>query len=342
VTLETPPARLPRSQRVRAPLELVKPSPRHQLTWRALNQDDAAQIASLLASDEDAQDSVDPVPPLFAGLDQDEIGQPGDTLGGFDEAGVLRACSAVFLWPGVDGTILIHGVVDPAWGGRGIGRAMMAWQEGRSRQILASLPGDGPARIVCYVDESAANRRRLAMAAGFAPIRSMYKMRRDLEAPIQCNELPGGFAWRTITRVDPEEVREAHNTASGDGWAPGPIYRQLWDKRWPQYSPTMSWVVRDSASGRIAGYALCLADLQPWQLSTLGEALIHRIAVLPEFRNRGLGRAILSRTLFCIADEGPRFASTLFDPAMAHSGLDMNQAFGFSPARRVIVYGLDL
>jgi GNAT superfamily N-acetyltransferase len=323
-------------------LELTLPSPRHQLTWRGLRDADAPQIAALLASDEFAQDSVDPVPPLFAGIEGYNQGNAEDTIGGFDEAGVLRACSAVFLWPDVDGVMIIHGVVDPTWGGRGIGRAMMAWQEGRSRQILAGLPGDGPARILCYVDESAANRRRLLMAAGFAPVRSMYKMRRDLEAPIPCNELPGGFQWRTINKVDSEELRLAHNVASQDGWAPGPIYPSLWERRWSQYSPTMSWVVVDAETHAIAGYGLSLDDLQPWKLGDLGEALIHRMAVLPQYRNRGIGRAILSRVLFCIADEGPRFASALFDPGVPASGLEMNQAFGFAPARRVIVYGLDL
>ncbi|MDR2253461.1 MAG: GNAT family N-acetyltransferase [Bifidobacteriaceae bacterium] len=336
---------IPIAQRVRAPIELAIPSPRHQLLWRPLRLEDEAQLVSLMTSPEDsheaALDLLSPVLVGIADIDSEESGRHGATLGGFDRAGVLRAAGILHLWPDTT-VIVLHGAVDPAWSGRGIGGSLMAWQEGRARQILAALPGEATVRMVAYVSESAANRRRLLMAAGFSQLRSMFKMRRDLEAPIPCHPLPAGLKWRPLERVDPEAVRQAHNVATRGAWAPGPIYPALWVRRWADYRPELSCVAFDPAHGRVVGYALSLVERPTSQMTPRSEATIHRLAVAPDHRGRGIGRALMSRALAQIGDDGRRFAASLLDPAMPHSGRAMFEDFGFSPGVRAIAYGLDL
>jgi GNAT superfamily N-acetyltransferase len=336
---------MPIAQRVRAPIELSIPSPRHQLLWRSLRTEDETQLVSLMTSPDDAHESsLDVVAPVVMGV-REINAQPGAghgaSLGGFDRAGVLRASGVLHRWPHTN-AIVLHGAVDPAWSGRGIGGSLMAWQEGRARQLLAELPGDGAVRMLSYVAESAANRRRLLMAAGFSPSRSVYKMRRDLEAPITCHELPGGLKWRPLERVDPEMVRQTHNAATSGAWAPGPVYPELWDRRWREYRPELSCVAWDPAEERVAGYVLSRVERPTSQLTPRSEAAIHRIAVAPAYRQRGTGRALMSRALTQFADDGLRFAAAPLDPAMPHSGRAMFEDFGFSPGVREIVYALDL
>ncbi|MDR2454957.1 MAG: GNAT family N-acetyltransferase [Bifidobacteriaceae bacterium] len=333
------------AQRVRAPIELSIPSPRHQLLWRPLRAPDEPQLASLLTSPDDPHEAaLDLTAAVLVGM-RDVAGSPagesGASLGGFDRAGVLRAAGLLHRWPATN-AIVLHGVVDPTWSGRGIGGSLMAWQEGRGRQLLAALPGDGVARMLAYVAESAANRRRLLMAAGFSPLCSVYKMRRDLEAPIPCLDLPAGLRWRPLERVEPEALRQAHNLATKAAWAPGPIYPELWARRWQEYRSELSCVAYDPSCKRVAGYVLALVERPTSQLTPRSEATIHRLAVAPEYRQRGIGRALMSRALGQFADDGRRFAAALLDPAMPHSGLAMLEDFGFSPGARAIVYGLDL
>jgi ribosomal protein S18 acetylase RimI-like enzyme len=339
------PSGLAIAQRVRAPIELSIPSPRHQLLWRPLRQQDEPQLVSLMTNPDDPHEAaLDLTPAVLVAVKDvadSEPGQQGASLGGFDRAGVLRAAGLLHRWPSTSAVVL-HGVVDPAWSGRGIGGSLMAWQEGRGRQLLAALPGDGAARMLAYVAESAANRRRLLMAAGFSPLRSIYKMRRDLEAPIPCLDLPAGLRWRALERVDPELVRQTHNQATAAAWAPGPIYPNLWARRWQHYRPELSCIAYDPAQERVAGYVLSLVERPISQLTPRSEATIHRLAVAPGYRRRGIGRALMSRALGQFADAGRRFAAALLDPSMPHSGLAMLEDFGFSPGVRAIVYGLDL
>jgi GNAT superfamily N-acetyltransferase len=339
------PSGIPIAQRVRAPIELSIPSPRHQLLWHPLRQADEAQLNSLMTSTDDAPEvALDLLSPVLVGARQISVaraGEHGATLGGFDRAGVLRAAGILHLWPATN-TIVVHGAVDSSWSGRGIGGSLMAWQEGRARQLLGDLPGDGRVRMLAYVAESAPNQRRLLMAAGFSQMRSVYKMRRDLEAPIPCWNLPDNLKWRPLERVDPESVRQAHNEATANAWAPGPIYPSLWQKRWSEYRPELSCVALDPAEGRVAGYVLALVQRPTSQLTPRSEATIHRLAVVPGYRQRGIGRALMSRALNQFADDGRRFAAAPLDPAMPHSGRAMFEDFGFSPGVRSIVYGLEL
>jgi ribosomal protein S18 acetylase RimI-like enzyme len=196
--------------------------------------------------------------------------------------------------------------------------------------------------MLAFTGESAANRRRLLMAAGFSPSRSLYKMRRDLEAPIAPLDPPRGIEWQGLTDTDPELLRLAHNLATREAWAPGPIYRELWDTRWSEYIPELSLIAFDPAAEYVAGYALAMIEQPTSKLAPRSEVLIHRLAVSPAYRKRGLGRALVSQVLRRSADEGRRFAAITIDPAMPHSGWPMLEHFGFAPAGRTIVYGLDL
>jgi GNAT superfamily N-acetyltransferase len=295
-----------------------------------------------MAAQEDMRETVINLStPILVGLRQVARGRPGASLGGFDRAGVLRAAGILHLWP-ESNTVVVNGVVDPTWSGRGIGGSLMAWQEGRGRQILSQLPGSGIARMVAFAGESAANRRRLLMAAGFSTVRSVYKMRRDLKAPIQQFELPDGLQFRPLSGCKPSILLEAHNRATVDAWAPGPIYPELWNVRFKEYLPELSSVVFSATDDKIAGYALTLVETPTSAMAPRSEASIHRLAIVPKYRKHGAGRALLSHTLQQLADDGRRFATIAIDPTMKHSGRVMLEDFGFTPASRTMVYGLDL
>ena len=130
------------SLRVRADApEVVEiPSGHLELSWRPLTLTDAAELQALLliCAVEDAEHdrrTFEDVVEMLSGSWKD---RERDTLGGFDSSGGLRAFALVEVRPGDTRTLrcFLFGRIHPQWRGRGLGRALVTWMEGRGRQKL--------------------------------------------------------------------------------------------------------------------------------------------------------------------------------------------------------------
>src|SRR5438034_9886630 len=64
---------------------------------------------------------------------------------------------------------LHRGFVAPAWRRRGIGRALLRWQEAHSVKLIGSDPHDGTFVFGGNADENQPGNRALLLAAGYAP-----------------------------------------------------------------------------------------------------------------------------------------------------------------------------
>jgi ribosomal protein S18 acetylase RimI-like enzyme len=307
---------------------------------------DVEQLSALIREAEEAEGLVmDSVTDVLVDLVERDDHAHVDTLGGFDRAGLLRAYAGVHLWPFGDvATVVFYGAVDPTWAGRGIGRALLAWQEGRGRQLLSRVPGSGRARLMAYVEEAAADRRRLYVAAGFSPQRAFMRMRRDLAAPIPEPEFPAGLVVKRAAEVSEAAVFEAHNLTSVEMWGEGPLTPEAWHRRWVQYRPEWSHVALDPTKPDqpAVGYLLAQPKLQAWSRERRTEGSIHRLGVIPSHRNRGIGRALTARALGSFNESGLRFATALVDPDMPSGGFGLYDALGFAPTSRAIVYAVNL
>ncbi|HEY3436854.1 MAG TPA: GNAT family N-acetyltransferase, partial [Actinotalea sp.] len=172
------------AERVDAPAVVELPPAHLELTWRPLKRPDAAAFFELIEAVEAADKSPErhSAEEVAAMLEGDWKDLERDTLAGVDSEGVLRAYALVEVRPGDTRTVraFLSGAVHPAWRGRGVGRAVLIWAEGRGRQKLAESGKELPARLAAFVDERARDHRRLYAAAGFSPVRWYTTMRRDL------------------------------------------------------------------------------------------------------------------------------------------------------------------
>lgn len=160
------------ARRFDPPVTAALPRAHLGLRWRALTSEDVDDLAALWQRSAAADAPIQPL-----GVDEltevlHDARTTGDTLGGFDQDGILRAAAALVLeTDGEDGQVRLTATVDPGTRGRGIGKALMTWQDDRARQILAEAAPRGAARILVEVDAHHTDRRRLCAAAGLSPLR---------------------------------------------------------------------------------------------------------------------------------------------------------------------------
>ena len=165
---------------------------------------------------------------------------------------------------------------------------------------------DPGAHAMAYVSDVDETMRSVFEAAGYAPIRSSYRMSialGDVDKP----DWPDGIEVGIYAPEDEAEVHAAQQEAFRDHWEHKDETIEEW-RKWmvqnPQFDPTLWFVARDGAE--VAGVSLCtvhssgdpehgfcrvLAVRRPWRRRGLGLALLRHSFV--EMQRRGMKRASL-------------------------------------------------
>lgn len=324
----------PIAVRAAAPAVLPEPDPATTgLTWRPLRRDDVPALHALVARTEEA----DAAPARTAEAEVDEWFDgdwkdvDADTRVGLDADGTPRAWVLVEAPPG-DVTVVrayLVGGVDPAFRGRGVGRALVAWASGRARQLLAASGKEVPARIGAYVEDHRDDALALFAAAGFTPARYYAEMRRDLAAPLpQVRPTPGVRVVPWTPELD-EAVRVAHNEAFADHWGSEPRTPEAWQHGRSMFAPSWSRVALDEATGEVAGYALSGRYEQDWPVAGYTSGYTELLGVRRAWRGRGLAVALLTAVMSAYREDGMQYAELDVDTANPSGAHGLYAALGY-------------
>jgi mycothiol synthase len=287
------------------------------LRFRGATREDAEAVHALsqACADVDQQQERDSLEELDEQL-RTEWWEPGtDGALGVDAAGEVLAYGAVLRRPGQVRTrqALLRGLVHPRVRGRGVGRALLAWQTARGEELL-SLTGGGagsPRMLRAYVEDHVTDRVALVRAAGFQPRRFHAVMGRDGALPVPEVPVPDGVALRRLSAATSgadlqERVRQAHNEAFADHWGSEPIEAADWRRYCvdgPGCRPDLSFAALDP-SGQVVGYLVSGAYEQDWGPQGYTEGWTDLLGVTPRYRGQGLGRALLAGALQAYLDAG--------------------------------------
>jgi mycothiol synthase len=205
-------------------------------------------------------------------------------------------------WLEDDGTrvYLVLGWVVPAWRDRGIGTTMLHWAEETCRQLATSSYPNEVFEFAANASSTEMDTTALLRYEGYQVAYTVLEMNLDPAVPIQMHPVPAGIKVRPVLPEDNFAIASSIGEAYQYEYDQG-RYAEAYDPadyaeglRAEKYDPTLWQIAWDGE--QVVGQVLSVIEGLT--------AEIFEVSVRPSWRRRGLGRALLSRTLQCLLGRG--------------------------------------
>lgn len=245
-----------------------------------------------------------------------------------------------------DEKVHIDGAVHPDHRGQGHGRALAQWGVQRARDILAESASSGPRFIRVMTARENERAHRLYERLGFTPVRWFEDLRRPLtEHDAIEPDATAHMGFRVIA-WDPnraDEAREVKNLAFTDHWGSSPTSPDDWNQQIGGYAsrPDLSFMAVDE-TGALIG--LAVNKRFPSDDAVLGGryAWVATLGTLREWRGKGVGTALVTRSLQAFAADGNDHAAIGVDSDNPSGARRLYAALGFEPWKRQVCHQLHL
>jgi mycothiol synthase len=230
-------------------------------------------------------------------------------------------------------SVYLDGRVHPDRRGRGVGRALLAWQLERGARVHAERHPEAPARLTASLPTTMPDAEALVRRAGLTATRWFHTMHRpltDLPTPREV----GGVELVAFDPARDDEVRRAHNAAFTEHYGSSERDEASWQTMFTgsaSFRPDLS--VLALADGAVVAYALAYV----WESDTAAtgrrEAHYGQIGVVPEHRGRGLSKAVIAAALHRAAARDCQLAGLDVDSENGSGALGLYEGLGFATVR---------
>jgi ribosomal protein S18 acetylase RimI-like enzyme len=316
------------------------------LIARPLSDDDAAAVAALLAAAEQVDDTgeypdAEDVAEWWQGWGLDPS---RDGLAVCDAAGIVVAHATVMAPPTFRGAFAVHleGRVRPDLRGRGIGRALLAWQLDRGAAVHAEREPQAAGALTVEVPGTMSALESLVRRAGLRPERWYREMQRPLTG------LPALPAVHAVDIVPfswdrDDEVRRAHNAAFTRHHGSSDRDPDAWQSLFTGQRNFRADLSRLAiADGAVVGYVLAYVFEADAAARGSREVSLGQIGVLPAARGRGIASAVIVDVLRAAAGSGCQSAALGVDTENVTGALRLYEGLGFEPVRTRVSWTRDL
>lgn len=322
----------PLSERVTAPVDL-QPHEVPGVTWRPATTADVDAVTELFAamSTVDHPDWAETRDDVEQDFTHSWVRLEKDTLLAHVD-GRLVAFGQVLAPPEPETimrTILLGGV-HPEFRGRGVGRALVAWQVGRARQVLAASELTMRGWILAGSEDRNVGADRLLTRAGFVTQRYFWQLQRVLSEPIPDLDLPQPLVLANLSPELSEATRVAKNSAFRDHWGSQPTTEEGWASfmSLPSRRLDLSFVAGDGEE--VVGTVIAETTESDWELQGFRGSYIAVVGVVAEWRRRGVAPALLAASLRAAREAGLERAVLDVDSASPTGATGPYTGMGFT------------
>lgn len=308
---------------------------------------------------------LDAVAAIYAACDLDHIGRVRHTMenlrqrwseaGRLDDAIVVSEDGSEALVAyaefhedpdpfGGDSDLYVEGRVLPTHVGRGLGRFLLQRSEDRARRV-AQLSGRAGVILQTSTTDPGERAHRYYDHYGFVPVRHFLEMRIRLDAPAPPTS-PAGVRIVTLAEhPDERGLWAAMEAGFADHWDHEPVTFEDWRyfriERDERFDPALCLLaLHDDADGddagdeTIVGGAICRAGMP--EAPDVG--YVADLAVLPAWRRRGVGLALLRRAFDAFAEREIEHAGLEVDDLTLDGAARLYERAGMEVFHRVDVY----
>jgi mycothiol synthase len=236
----------------------------------------------------------------------------------------------------------VHSVVHPDWRDQGVERLMLEQLWSRAQERRQALGGK-PVQLRAYCAAFQDKRIALFEDLGLRPVRyDLHMVYHPLDNLAEAR-IPPGIQVRPFARgLDNEAALETVNEAFADVMDHAPVTPEEFD-HWiesPSFQANLSSVALDGQS--VIG--LCLCTVSEGRADVLGrrDGYVDTLCVIPEYRRRGLGSALLLTSLRAMKKAGLGSATLDASTDNPTEAIRIYERAGFREAWRWVTYGSEL
>jgi mycothiol synthase len=201
-----------------------------------------------------------------------------------------------------------------------------------ARALLAAAEEHAGGGLVhVFVQGEDSSVARVLEEGGYAPARHSFRMLIELDGELPEPAWPDGIAVRTFRPGEERRMYEANNAAFADEWYFAPFPFDEWlevQAGRPSHDPSLWWVAE--AGDELAGFSR-----NSWAFSGDPEhGWVNSLGVLPPYRRRGLGEALLRHSFRDFRERGATQVSLGVDSQNETGAVRLYERVGMHIHRR--------
>jgi mycothiol synthase len=237
-----------------------------------------------------------------------------------------------------------NGFLLPEWRRKGIGPAMLDWMERRLIDISATHPRQHKKYFQVNVSQSQESVRIMLEEAGYRPVRYFYQMLRPNLEDILDYPLPDGLEIRPVTPDHYPAIWQSMHASSQEEWGatePTKEAYQEWQSH-PHFQPDLWQIAWELGTNHPVGHVLTYIDHEENQQFDRKRGYTEGIGVSPEWRRRGVARALISLSLRAQKKAGMSESALVADGESASGATSLYESCGFQVVDRDTIYRKEL